>query len=137
MQIQFIYRKVLILALLNIFFASSCSVYAQVRYDFIVAKDGSGKFRTIQEAINAVPDYRKQTTVIFIKNGVYKEKLILPESKNLVTFIGESVDKTILTYDDYASKKNIFGEEKGTSGSSGFYIYGNDFTAENITFENS
>lgn len=106
-------------------------------YDLIVAQDGSGDFTTVQAAINAVPDYRKKTTVIFIRNGVYKEKLVLPESKSLVTFIGESVDSTILTYDDYASKKNIFGEEKGTSGSAGFYIFGDDFTARNITFSNT
>ena len=107
------------------------------QYDFVVAKDGSGNFRTIQEAIDAVPDMRRNETVIFIKNGVYKEKLVLAESKSLVHFIGESRDSTILTYDDYASKKNVFGEEVGTSGSSSFYIYGKDFTAENITFENS
>ena len=105
--------------------------------DFVVAKDGSGDFKTVQEAINAIPDFRKKTTTIFIKNGVYKEKLILPGSKNLVKFLGESADKTILTYDDYNQKKNIFGEEKGTSGSSSFYVFGDDFTAENITFENS
>src|SRR2546421_1565438 len=98
---------------------------AETKYDFIVAKDGSGNFKTVQEAINAVPDYRKQITVIFIKNGVYKEKLILPESKNLVTFLGDTNGRTVLTYDDYASRKNIFNEEKGTSGSASFYIYGN------------
>jgi pectinesterase len=54
-----------------------------------------------------------------------------------VTLIGESVENTILTYDDYASKKNVFGEDIGTSGSSSFYIYGKDFTAKNITFQNS
>lgn len=107
------------------------------KYDFIVAADGTGNFKTIQEAIMAVPDIRKKRTTIFIKNGIYKEKLVLPESKSNVTFIGESVEKTIITYDDYASKKNRFGEEIGTSGSSGFYIYGDGFIAENITFENS
>jgi len=106
-------------------------------YDFIVAKDGSGNFKTIQEAINAVPDIRKKRTVIFIKNGTYKEKLVLPESKTMVTFLGESLDSTIITYDDYASKKNRFGEEIGTSGSAGFFVYGADFIAENITFENT
>ena len=55
----------------------------------------------------------------------------------MVKIIGESLDKTIITYDDYAAKKNIFGEEKGTSGSASFYVYGDDFTAENITFQNS
>jgi pectinesterase len=106
-------------------------------YDFVVAQDGSGNFKTVQEAIDAVPDFRKKITTIFIKNGVYKEKLILPGSKKMVKFIGENVGKTILTYDDFAQKLNLFGEEKGTSGSSSFYVYGDEFTAENITFENT
>lgn len=104
---------------------------------FIVAQDGSGDFRTVQDAINAVPDFRKNITTIFIKNGVYKEKLILPGSKTMVKFVGESVDKTILTFDDYNQKKNRFGEDIGTSGSSSFFIYGDEFSAENITFQNS
>jgi len=102
-----------------------------------VAQDGSGNYRTVQEALNSVPDFRKVTTIIFIKNGVYKEKLNLSASKKMVKLLGESVEKTILTFDDFAQKKNRFGEEMGTSGSSSFYIYGDDFTAENITFENS
>lgn len=109
----------------------------QTAYDFIVAQDGSGNFRTVQEAINAVPDMRKKPTTIFIKKGTYKEKLVLAQSKTGVRFIGESVDSTIITYDDYASRKNRFGEEIGTSGSAGFYIYGPGFSAENITFQNT
>ncbi|WP_010417857.1 pectinesterase family protein [Anaerophaga thermohalophila] len=105
--------------------------------DFTVAADGSGDFKTVQEAIDAAPDFRKQRTTIFIKNGVYKEKLVLPASKTNVTFIGEDRFKTIITNDDYASKKNRFGEEMGTTGSSGFFVFGNDFAARNITFENS
>lgn len=103
----------------------------------IVAQDGTGDYKTVQEAINAVPDFRKVSTAIFIRNGIYKEKLNLSASKKLVKLIGENVEKTILTYDDYATKKNSFGEEKGTSGSSSFYIYGDGFSAENITFANS
>lgn len=110
---------------------------AQQKYDFVVAQDGTGDFRTVQEAINAVPDFRKQETTVFIKNGVYKEKLVLPASKTSVKFIGEDVRKTILTHDDFASKKNGFGEEMGTTGSSSFFIFGDDFSAENITFENA
>lgn len=109
----------------------------EIKIDFTVSTDGSGNFKTVQEAINAVPDFRKKQTIIFIKKGKYKEKLILAASKQNVKFIGESLNETILTYDDYAQKKNIFGEEKGTSGSSSFYIYGDGFSAENITFENS
>lgn len=106
-------------------------------YDFVVAKDGSGDFKSVQEAIDAVPEFRKNRTLIFIKNGVYKEKLTLPSTKRNVSFIGEDKEKTVLTYDDYNSKKNEFGEEMGTTGSSSFFIFGDGFYAENISFENS
>lgn len=102
-----------------------------------VAKDGTGDYLTVQEAINAVPDFRKVTTTIFIRNGIYQEKLNLSPSKKLVKLVGEDVTKTILTYNDYAAKKNRFGEEMGTSGSSSFYICGDGFSAYNITFQNT
>ncbi|MGV3541507.1 MAG: pectinesterase family protein [Rufibacter sp.] len=113
-----------------------CSAQAQ-KYDFVVAQDGSGQFKTVQEAIYAVPDFRKNQTTIFVKNGIYKEKLTLPPAKTNVKLVGQDVQKTILTHDDFAAKKNRFGEEMGTTGSSSFFVYGDDFTAENITFENS
>jgi len=69
-------------------------------YDFVVAKDGSGDFTTVQSAINAVPDFRKKETVIYIKNGTYKEKLVLPASKTHVTFIGENLKHTVITNDE-------------------------------------
>lgn len=105
-------------------------------YNFVVAQDGSGDFTTVQAAINAVPDYRKAgPTRIYIKKGMYKEKIVIAESKQGVQLIGE--DGTVITYDDYAQKPNIFGEGKGTSGSGSIYIFGPDFFAENITFENT
>lgn len=125
--------------LTTLFFALLAIIATQAKdYDIIVAQDGSGDYKTVQEAINAVPDFRKnKETRIFIRNGVYKEKLVLAECKLNVTLIGESADSTILTYDDYASKPNAYGENKGTSGSSSFFIYGPDFHASNITFANS
>ena len=105
-------------------------------YDFVVAKDGSGDFFTIQEAVDAVPDFRKAVpTTILFRKGVYKEKVVIPESKINISLIGEN--GAVLTNDDYASKKNRFGEAMSTSGSSTCYIYAPDFYAENITFENS
>lgn len=104
---------------------------------FVVATDGTGDFSKIQDAINAVPDFRKNETVIRIKSGIYKEKLVLPASKTNVVLIGDNRDQTVLTFDDYASKKNRFGEEMGTTGSSSFFVFGDGFRAENITFENS
>lgn len=105
-------------------------------YDFVVAKDGSGDFFTIQEAINAVPDFRKEgRTTILVRKGIYKEKLIVPESKINVSLIGQ--EGAVISGDDYASKKNRFGENMSTSGSASCYIYAPDFHAENITFENT
>jgi pectinesterase len=109
----------------------------QTQYDFVVAQDGSGDFRTIQDAIYAVPDFRKVPTKIFVSNGVYKEKLTLPTSKTNVNLVGEDVLKTILSYHDYATKKNHFGEEMGTSATASFFIFADDFSASNVTFENS
>jgi len=98
-----IYRRILLWAMVYGLSASETS--AQTKYDFIVAKDGTGNFTTVQEAFNAVPDFRKNITTIFIKNGTYKEKLILAGSKTNVRLIGEDATKTMLTFDDYASRK--------------------------------
>ena len=89
------------------FMLMSLAIFAD-QPDFVVADDGSGNFRTVQEAINAVLDFRKKETVIFIKKGVYKEKLVLAGSKTNVVLLGEERDQTILTFDDFASKKNRF-----------------------------
>ncbi|MFB6344008.1 pectinesterase family protein [Saccharicrinis sp. FJH62] len=124
-----------ILSILSLFFL--IRIVSAVDYDFTVDKNGSGDFVSVQEAINAVPDFRKNRTLILIKKGIYKEKLVLPASKANITFIGEDRDNTILTYDDFAQKKNRFGEEVGTTGSTSFYIFGDGFRAENITFQNS
>src|SRR5690349_2949297 len=105
-----------------LFFILPITVIAQ--HDFIVSPDGSGNFKTVQEAFNAVPDFRKNVTTIYIKSGIYKEKLILAGSKTNVKIVGEDPLKTVITYDDYASKKNRFGEEIGTTGSSTFYVFG-------------
>lgn len=111
-------------------------LFADAQY-FIVSPDGTGDFKTVQEAFNAVPDFRKNVTTILVKKGVYKEKLILAGSKTNVKLVGEDAMKTIITFDDYAAKKNRFGEEMGTTGSTTFYVFGDGFRAENITFENS
>ncbi|MBP6686876.1 MAG: pectin esterase [Lacibacter sp.] len=102
-----------------------------------VAKDGSGDFTSVQEAINAVKDSNTSVTTIYIKKGIYKEKLRLPEAKMNVHFAGEDVNNTLLTYDDYASKKDSTGKDIGTSGSASFFIFGSGFSAENISFENA
>lgn len=106
-------------------------------YDFLVAQDGSGDFMKISDLITALPNFSKKEVTVFIKEGTYREKLVLPSTKTNITFIGENKANTILTYDDYASKLNVLGEELGTTGSSSFFIYGDNFKAENLTFENN
>lgn len=103
----------------------------------VVSKDGKGNFTTIQQAVDAVENGSSSRTKIFIRAGVYKEKIIIPETKSAMLIEGESPENTVITYDDFASKKNQEGKEIGTTGSATIFIYSNDFTAKNISFENS
>ncbi len=110
---------------------------------FTVAQDGSGNFRTIQEAINAVRDLSQQRVTIHIRNGVYREKLVIPSWKTMILLEGESRDSTIITYDDYSGKENpggkdAFGKDKFTTYTSyTVLVQGNDFSAENLTIRNT
>ncbi|MFV0391025.1 MAG: pectinesterase family protein [Paludibacteraceae bacterium] len=106
-------------------------------YDLIVSQDETGDFKSIQAAINAVPNFRKKQTRILIRNGYYFEKIIIPETKDSLILIGEDKFKTIISYNDFASKPTGFGDQLGTSGSASIYISPAVFRVENITFENS
>lgn len=101
-----------------------------------VAADGSGDFKTVQEALNAATGDKDSRYVVHIKPGSYKEKLVIPGDKGAITFQGDDAEKTVLTFDDYA-KTMRDGKEVGTSGSATILIQANDFEARNITFENS
>lgn len=109
-----------------------------VDYDYVVAKDGSGDFFTVQEAVNAAPDYCKQDeTTIYIKDGIYREKVTIPANKWKIHLIGQSAEKTVISWDDYAKKIGPTGHEMGTSATSTVFLYGQDFLAENLTIENT
>ena len=97
----------------------------------IVAADGSGDYPTVQAAFDDVPDYYTGRYIIYVKKGVYHEKLFLDRYKMNVILIGEDRDSTILTYDDYAGKAG------GTSNSYSVAIDADDFVAMNITFQNT
>lgn len=103
---------------------------------YTVAKDDSGDFKTIQEAVDAVENGLRKTSRIIIKKGTYREKITVPESKGPITFEGESLKETIIVNDDYASKKKADGKEFGTTGSSTIFIFSDNFSAKNITFQN-
>ena len=97
----------------------------------IVAADGSGDYTTVQAAFDDVPDYYTGPYIIFVRKGVYYEKLLLDRYKTNVILIGEDRDSTTLTYDDYAGKAG------GTSMSYSVAIDADDFVAMNITFQNT
>jgi pectinesterase len=98
-----------------------------------VAQDGTGDYRTIQEAVNASRDLSQVTVTIQIKNGIYHEKVVVPSHKTHVRLVGESAAGTIITDGDHT------GDAAGhvTYTSHTVLVQANDFTAENITFENS
>ncbi|MCU7552671.1 pectinesterase family protein [Chitinophagaceae bacterium LB-8] len=104
----------------------------QYKYVFTVAKDGSGDYKYIQDAIDAMRVYPLMPITLYIKNGVYNEKIELPASNTDVTFIGQSVDSTIITFNDHTGRGKI-----NTFTSFTAKIVGNRFRAENITFVNS
>lgn len=98
---------------------------------YVVAKDGSGDYYTVQEAINATKSNSSTRQVIYIKPGTYKEKITIESNRPYLTLVGEDAATTILTYDDYAGKDNL-----GTQNSASFTLKATDFMAVNLTFEN-
>jgi len=104
----------------------------QYKYDFTVAKDGSGDFKYIQDAIDAMRVFPLRRITLYIKNGVYNEKIVLPSDNTDVSFIGESVDKTIINFNDYSGRGKLTTFTSYTA-----KISGNRFIAENITFMNA
>lgn len=114
----------------------SAQIFAQPK-KMIVAKDGSGNYTTVQAAFNAIPDYNKSPITILVKKGIYKEKLKLDSAKTFVHLIGEDKDQTILTYDDHKGVVLPNGDTINTQTSPSFFMYANDFFAENITIQNN
>ena len=98
-----------------------------------VAKDNSGDFDSIQKAVDSVSDNNRET--IFIKKGIYKERIEI--RKNNITLIGEDTDETIITEGFYARMIMPDGSKRGTFRSYTFLVYADNFSASNITFENS
>jgi pectinesterase len=103
---------------------------------FTVAADGSTKYRTIQSVFNAIPLNNKKPVVVYIRNGIYKEKLHLDSSKNFVTLVGEDKFNTILTYDDHTGRVSPSGDTINTRSSWSFMIKADNFTARDLTFQN-
>jgi pectinesterase len=115
-----------------------CTVklWGQAKKEITVAQDGSGNYKTVQAAFDAVPAGNRHPIIIYIKNGVYKEKLHLDSGKNYVKVTGESRFNTVLTYDDHPGKVSPKGDSINTRSSYSCLIAGDNFSAQNITFQN-
>jgi len=100
-----------------------------------VAQDGSGDFASIQEAINQCQSFPYEPITIFIRNGIYKEKIKVHEWNPNLRLIGESRDKTIITFDDYFDKIDL--GRNSTFFTSTMLVEANDVLLKNLTIENS
>lgn len=98
-----------------------------VRYDFVVAQDGSGDFFSVGEAIATSPNYADQMTKIRIRRGVYDEQIIIPESKQNLSLIGDK--GAIIRYESMGNET--------TAGSATMFVYADGFSADNLVIENA
>lgn len=117
---------ILLIALLS---APALRLSAESR--IVVAADGSGDYLTVGEALRKVRGDFDEPVTIFIKNGTYREKLVVNATVNNLTIEGENPDSCIITWDDYAALRNM-----GTSGSYTCKVEGNNITFRNLTVEN-
>jgi pectinesterase len=69
----------------------------EIKANVVVAKDGSGKYKTVKEAVASAPNNGKTRYVIYVKKGTYKENVEVGKSKKNVMIVGDGMDSTIIT----------------------------------------
>ncbi|KAL1194120.1 putative pectinesterase/pectinesterase inhibitor 6 [Cardamine amara subsp. amara] len=101
--------------------------------DLVVAKDGSGHYTSIQQAVNAAAKLprRNKRVVIYIKAGTYRENVVIKKSIKNVMVIGDGIDSTVVT-----GNRNV-KDGTTTFRSATFAVSGTGFIARGITFENT
>ncbi len=115
-----------------------CSAKLFAQTNLYVAADGSAQFSSVQAAIMAVPmGTRENPVIIHIAPGTYKELIYIQREKRFFKLVGENPTNTILTFNLNANMTNVDGKTIGTFKTPSTTIDPDDFTAENITFENS
>jgi len=105
--------------------------------DATVAADGSGTHPTVQAAVDAAPAGRTAPWVIALRPGRYKEHVVVPAEKTFLTFRGEDAATTVITDDRNFNTPTPSGGKYSTPDSATAHIQASNFTAENITFENT
>jgi pectinesterase len=108
-----------------------CSLIAQRK--ITVSADGKGDFTSIQAALNSLPDSSAKTAVIYIKKGVYKEKLYI--EKHNIALVGEDRDKTIITQSIARDEWRCMHNDDW--GVATVNIDGNDISFQNLTVVNN
>ncbi|HSI10904.1 MAG TPA: pectinesterase family protein [Chthoniobacter sp.] len=132
------YRHLAILLVLGfIILEDSTAQLAAADADSVtVAADGSGQYKTVQEAVTAAPNDRETRFTIHIKPGVYREVVVVPKNKPHLAFVGGSAENTKITFDNGANTTGPDSKPLGTFKTQTVQIEADDFHAENITFEN-
>jgi pectinesterase len=103
-----------------------------------VARDGTGEFRNVGDAVEVCRAFMDYNKVIFVKKGTYKEKIIIPSWLGNIEIVGEDVENTIITYDDHANiRMEVTEKGMGTFRTYTMKIEGNGITLKNITIENN
>ncbi|PIN01820.1 Pectinesterase [Handroanthus impetiginosus] len=103
----------------------------QMKPDIVVAGDGTGNFKTINEAIRVVPPFSPRRFVIYVKKGVYFENVRIGYTKVNVMIFGDGMDQTIV------SAKLSNGSGVATFLSATFAVDGSGFIARDIGFYNT
>lgn len=123
------YRKILPIIAAILF--AGVTVFAQKQ--ITVAADGSGNFKSIQEAINSLPADAKEQRIILIKNGTYNEKIFI--DKDFITLKGENAEKTIVTIAQARDEWRC--DNKDDYGTATLNLRGSDISLEDLSFINS
>ncbi|XP_004492228.1 pectinesterase-like [Cicer arietinum] len=107
------------------------SSVGDIKANVVVAKDGSGKFKTVAEAVATAPDNGKTRYVIYVKKGTYKENIEIGSIKKNVMLVGDGMDATIIT-------GNLnFIDGTTTFKSATVAAVGDGFIAQDIGFQNT
>ena len=108
--------------------------------DAVVATDGSGQYRSVQDAISAAPtqtDPAARRWVIFVKTGTYRERIYVQRERGHLAVIGEDAVKTIITWDLNATLPGLDGKPIGTFRTPTVQVDGDGMVWENLTIANS
>ncbi|MEU3488628.1 pectinesterase family protein [Streptomyces massasporeus] len=117
---------------------TAVSTRAAAATTLTVAQDGSGQYRTVQAAVNAVPANNPSRVVIAVKPGTYRELVKVPANKPHVTIqgTGGSRKDTTIVYNNAAGTPKPGGGTYGTGGSATVAVEADDFQARNLTISN-